>query len=84
MEIAIKMFDRESASLAKVFELTNISLQAFIHPAQQYASTFDTEDHRHHLDLINKVGIMQLFLTRIKNRSLEVQTITSGAGYVIS
>ena len=36
------------------------------------------------MDIVNKVGIIQKFLTRIKNRSLEIETLTSGAGMVIS
>ena len=41
-------------------------------------------DKRNHLDIINKVGPIQKLLTQIKNRCLEIQTLTSGTGIVIS
>lgn len=41
-------------------------------------------DNRNHLDIINKVGPIQKMLTQIKNRCLEIQTLTSGVGVVIS
>lgn len=51
------MFERETQALARTFELTNVRLQAFVHPAQQFASTFHQQvDNRNHLDIINKVG----------------------------
>jgi len=82
---ALEMFQRETNSLTKAFEMTNLKIQAFIHPVQQFASTLDQEvDNRNHLDLITKVGPIQKMLTQIKNRSLEIETLTSGAGVVIS
>lgn len=41
-------------------------------------------DKRNHLDIINKVSVAQKFLTQIRNRCLEIETITSGVGMVIS
>jgi hypothetical protein len=41
-------------------------------------------DKRHHLDPINKVSFAQKFLTQIRNRCLEIETLTSGVGVVIS
>ena len=79
------MFQKEANSLAKAFEMTNLKIQAFIHPVQQFASTLDQEfDNRNHLDVINKVGPIQKMLTQIRNRSLEIQTLTSGEGFSIS
>ena len=51
------MFKKETDALTRVFELTNVRAAAFVHPAQQFASTFKTNiDKRNHLDIINKVG----------------------------
>ena len=36
------------------------------------------------MDIINKVGAIQKMLTQIKNRCLEIETLTSGKGIVIS
>jgi hypothetical protein len=41
-------------------------------------------DKRNHLDPINKVSFAQKFLTQIRNRCLEIETLTSGVGVVIS
>jgi hypothetical protein len=85
MRTAIDMLTKESSFLCKAFELSNIRIQACIHPVQQFASTFDHKiDVRNHLDIVNKVPSIQKFLTQIRNRSLEVQTITSGKGIIIS
>ena len=79
------MFQKETNALSKAFEMTNIKIQAVVQPAQQFASTFhQVVDNRNHLDIINKVGPIQKMLTQIKNRCLEIQTLTSGVGVVIS
>jgi len=60
-------------------------LAFYINPWQQYASTVDQMvDKRNHLDPINKVSFAQKFLTQIRNRCLEIETLTSGVGVVIS
>lgn len=41
-------------------------------------------DARNHLDIINKVPAIQKMYTQINNRSLEIQTLTSGVGVVIT
>lgn len=57
MQTGIDMFQRESSYLAKAFEMSNLQMQAFIHPVQQFASTLDDRiDSRNHLDIINKVS----------------------------
>ena len=85
MRTAIDMLTKESSFLCKAFELSNIRIQACIHPVQQFASTLNHKiDARNHLDILNKVPSIQKMLTQIRNRSVEVQTITSGLGIVIS
>lgn len=37
-----------------------------------------------HLDIVNKIGFVQQFLTRLRNRCTEVDTLTSGPGIVFS
>lgn len=52
---------------------------------QQFASTFDQSiDKKSHLDIINKVDAVQKMLTQFMNRCLPIETLTSGAGYMIS
>ena len=82
---AIKMFESESNALVKAFEMSDIRMQAFVHPVQQFASTlYQEEDSRNHLEIINKLGPMQKMLTQLRNRGLSITTLTSGAGVVIS
>lgn len=57
IKTAFEAFERESAALARTFEMSDVKVQAFVHPAQQFASTFHQRvDNRNHLDIINKVG----------------------------
>lgn len=70
---SLNLIKRETASLTKAFEMSNIGLQALIHPVQQFASTFEMNiDNRNHLDIINKVPAIQKMYTQINNRSLEI------------
>ena len=41
-------------------------------------------DRNQHLDIVSKLGFVQQFLTRLRNRSQEVQTLTSGPGIVFT
>lgn len=64
IKASFTMFEAETQALAKTFELSDLKLQAFVHPAQQFASTFHQHvDGRNHLDIINKVGPIQKMLT---------------------
>ena len=45
---------------------------------------YDDVDRLSHLDSINKVSHIQTFLTRLKNRGTEVETLTSGPGYIFT
>ena len=57
IQVSFDMFKKETDALSRVFEMTNTRTAAFIHPAQQFASTFNPNiDKRNHLDIINKVG----------------------------
>ena len=45
---------------------------------------YPTVDKIPHLDVVAKVGFLQGFLTRLRNRCTEVETLTSGPGIVFS
>jgi hypothetical protein len=45
---------------------------------------FDQVDPNLHLDVTNKVGAIQAMLTKLKNRSTEVETLTSGPALVVT
>jgi hypothetical protein len=60
-------------------------ISAFIFPYQQFAGTlFETVDRNSHLDIVTKASFIQQFLTRLRNRWTEVETLTSGPGIVFS
>ena len=55
---SLRLFDQESAALARAYEVNGKHFEFYIHPCQQFASTVDQKvDKRHHLDPVNKVGI---------------------------
>lgn len=52
---------------------------------QQFASTpYSAVDNNQHLEVVTKVGCLQEFLTRLKNRCTEVVTLTSGPNLLFS
>lgn len=60
-------------------------MQYHIHPFQQFAATFyDKVDPNLNLDVSNKVNAIQEMLTKMRNRSTEVETLTSGPGMVLT
>lgn len=60
-------------------------MYALVHPQQQFASTvLQNVDKNSHLDVVQKVAPVQSFLTRLKNRCTEVETLTSGPGLVFT
>ena len=64
---------------------TDIDVQAFIHPQQQFASTlYQDIDKYPHLDIVTKLGFVQHYLSRLRNRATEVETLTSGPGIVFT
>jgi hypothetical protein len=61
------------------------SVHALVHPTQQYASTlYQSVDKDSHLNVLNKVEFVQAFLTKLRNRCTEVETLASGPGIVFS
>lgn len=66
-------------------EMSARELEIKIHPHQQFATTlFPFLDRNGHLDLINKVVPIQSFLSRLRNRCTEINTLTTGPGIVFS
>jgi len=85
IQAAIDTLNNESVALANCLKNQAKEIEAYIHPFQQYAVTlYDKVDPQSHLDPINKCSQIQSFLTRLKNRGTEVETLTSGPGYVFT
>ena len=82
---AIDIIEKEYAALSTAIDSETSNISALIHPFQQFASVcFPTVDKNSHLDMINKVSAVQKWLTRLKNRCTEVETLTSGPGIVFT
>ena len=87
IRIAIDMVRNEHSALQACFEASaqDKQISVYVHPSQQFASTpYSMVDRAPHLDVVAKVGILQQFLTRLRNRCTEVATLTSGPGLVFS
>lgn len=87
LKIGIEMVKAEHTALQTCFEVQaqSQSLAVHVHPSQQFASTpYSAVDRVPHLDVVTKVGFLQQFLTRLKNRCTEVVTLTSGPNLLFS
>ena len=87
IKYAVQMIEAEHSALEAAFEqaASEQLVQAYVHPQQQFASTmFQQVDRNAHLDVVSKLGFVQQFLTRLRNRCTEVETLTSGPGIVFS
>lgn len=87
IKYAVQMIEAEHSALEVAFEqvASEQLVQAYVHPQQQFASTiFQQVDRNAHLDVVSKLGFVQQFLTRLRNRCTEVETLTSGPGIVFS
>ena len=81
----VRTLDRETLAIANCLKTGVREIDAHIHPFQQFAVTlYDQVDPNSHLDAVNKCGQVQSFITRLKNRGTEVETLTSGPGYVFT
>lgn len=84
---SINLISKHDEALKGCLEMgaADNQINAFIHPYQQFASTlFETVDRNAHLDIVTKASFVQQFLTRLRNRCTEVETLTSGPGIVFS
>ena len=84
---SINLISKHDEALKGCLEMgaADNQINAFIHPYQQFASTlFETVDRNSHLDIVTKASFVQQFLTRLRNRCTEVETLTSGPGIVFS
>lgn len=86
IKISLNIIDSEHGSLLAAFEQgAAVQVHAHVHPQQQFASTlFSSVDSNSHLDVVNKLTFVQSFLTKLRNRCTEVETLASGPGIVFS
>ena len=83
--LGIDTLKREHSGLVSALEMSARELEVMIHPHQHFATTlFPFLDRNSHLDLINKVAPIQSFLSRLRNRCTEINTLTTGPGMVFS
>lgn len=83
----IKLIEKHDEALKGALEMgaADNQINAFLQPYQQFASTlYETVDRNPHLDIVSKASFVQQFLTRLRNRCTNVETLTSGPGVVFS
>lgn len=81
----IRTLDNETRAITNCLKNESKEVEAHIHPFQQFAVTlYDQVDRNSHLDAVNKCAQIQSFITRLKNRGTEVETLTSGPGFVFT
>jgi len=82
IKIGTQMITQEHSAIQAAFDQcgTEGSVQAYVHPNQQFASTlFQDVDSLAHLNVLTKLGFAHSFMTRLRNRCTEVETLTSKA-----
>jgi len=87
IKLSLNMIKNEHASLLAAFEqgAADAGVHAYVHPQQQFASTlYQSVDKNSHLNVVNKLDFVQSFLTKLRNRCTEVETLASGPGIVFS
>jgi len=87
IKMSLSMITSEHESLDAAFEqgAADGKVHAYVHPQQQYASTlYQSVDKHNQLDVVNKLEFVQSFLTKLRNRCTEVETLASGPGIVFS
>ena len=85
VKAAIRVVEDESAALTACFSMTSKQVDMHVHPFQQFASTlYQQIDKLSHLDMVTKVAEIQKFITKLRNRGTEVETLTSGPGMVFT
>ena len=79
-----RIVERDTTALANAFEINGKRLEVLIGVNHQFACTLDTqEDKRNHLDIVNRIAPVQKMLTMMKNRMLQIKTLTGGDGLII-
>jgi hypothetical protein len=82
---AVRTLDAETQAISGCLKNSSKEIDAHIHPFQQFAvALYDKCDKNSHLDAVNKCAQIQTFITRLKNRGTEVETLTSGTGFVFT
>lgn len=87
VRLSWEVVDTEHRALLATYEQAAASdtFGRLVKPNQQFASThFQQVDTRAHLDVCNKLSFVQTFLTKLRNRCTEVETLASGPGIVFS
>jgi len=82
---SISVMRKHISAISKCLELSSKTLEKSIEPYQLFASTlYDNINKNAHLEMINRVPVVQTFLTRLRNRGMDIETLTSGPGIVFT
>ena len=79
--------NNQVSSISKCLDMASQNLdQGYVENWQNFAPTLAdyNPNKQRHLDPLNRIGEMQTWLTRLKNRGMDIETLTSGPGVVFS
>ena len=84
--MAYDAVSKQVSAISKSLELASSTIEKPISTFQNMAPTMsDFQDAKwNHLDPINRISSMQTWLTKLKNRGMEIETLTSGPGIVFN
>ncbi|CDW75699.1 UNKNOWN [Stylonychia lemnae] len=90
LRLAIDSISSQISALSKCLEMTSKNLDnsgytGYVGSIQNFApSFFDHVNKNAHLEVVNRVQQMQVLLTKIRNRGMDIETLTSGPGIVFT
>jgi len=87
LKMAKDAVDKQVSAMSKAIEMVSAKLDEKVDTKfQGFAPTFsDYLDSKWcHLDILNRFSFMQSWLTKLKNRGVDVETLTSGPGIVFT
>ena len=75
--------DVQVAAISRSLEMSSNKIDKYIPAKQGFCATlFDDVNRHQHLEVVSKLGAIQVFLTKLRNRALPIKTLTSGPGIV--
>ena len=75
--------DVQVAAISRSLEMCSNKIDKHVPAKQGFCATLFDDINRHqHLEVVSKLGAIQVFLTKLRNRALPIKTLTSGPGIV--
>jgi len=84
--MAYETISKHISAMSKCLEMASLKVDKSSENWTSFAPTLSDYNPMkyNHLDAINRVSFMQSWLTRMKNRGMNIETLTSGPGIVFT